>query len=369
MEKINILCVFASNPIGGVGTYFKNLVKYVDKDDFTISFLFFCDSIDENFKVVLDDYTINYIKLLPFTIKNIKKNYVMTNNFMANSEFDIVHIHSPNISTFINYIAKKNDICTRIIHAHSIKSSNSFIKRIRNRILMIPMKKNSTNYFGCNDEAIKYYFGNCRKGFVATNGIILNDFIFNVENREKMRKKHDIKENTLVLGHVGRFSSEKNHSYFLKLASKLKLKNISFVFVLIGDGPLFSDMKQGIIEKELSSYFILLGHKENINIYYSMFDLFILPSKFEGSPISIIEAKANSLRVLVSDKVPKFIDTVQGIYMKNLDNIDDWVQFISLCEPRNSDVKTFTDIENYDLRFTISSLEKEYKKDFYENKK
>ena len=99
-----------------------------------------------------------------------------------------------------------------------------------------------------------------------------------------------------IFGLVARLSPEKNINYAIDLFKRLK----KYKLIIIGDGPLRSAISERL-EKEGINNVELLGYKENVNEYYNIMDAFILTSKSEGTPISIIEAMAYNLPIFTTD--------------------------------------------------------------------
>lgn len=364
MEKIKILYVFGTNPLGGVGTYLKNIIKEIDYNKFDISFLFFCEKIQDDFLKVANEHNCKIYCLKKFSLKNLVINLKNVNSILKREKIHILHVHSPNIASFIFFIAKKRGIKIRIVHSHSIKSSNTFFRRLRNKIVMLPLKREANYFFGCNRASIEKMFGKdiwkSNKTYIARNGIRTNDFYFNREQRNELRNKFNIDSNTIVIGHVGRFSKEKNHIFLIKLAQNLRKKNISFKMVFIGDGELFNSIKSTIQLNGLTEHILLLGSIDNISFMYNMFDILLLPSTFEGSPLTIFESIANDLPMIISDKVPEETESLYLVEKLPLDNIENWIEKIILLNRNKLDFHLSNVSDEFDIKKTIKSLEDKY---------
>ncbi len=154
------------------------------------------------------------------------------------------------------------------------------------------------------------------------------------ENREKIRRKLGVSENEIVFGMVGRLSYPKNPLMFLRIADEIVKKYSKAKFVLIGNGPLFKECRDFIRENTLENNIFLLGEKspEETRKLLLGFDVFVLTSKFEGSPISIIEAMFAGQPVVASNVggVSELIfDQKNGFLVKDQD-VDKFVEILTI---------------------------------------
>ncbi|MDY6799764.1 MAG: glycosyltransferase [Bacteroidota bacterium] len=124
------------------------------------------------------------------------------------------------------------------------------------------------------------------------NGIDLKPYL---DNKTKTRKKTS-KE--LTIGHIGRFSEEKNQTFLVDVAHQLKKKKIPFHFLLGGDGPDFHKIKTLIKKRNLTENFTLPGFIKNTSEFIKSIDVFVLPSFWEGFGYVTIEAMANEKPVI-----------------------------------------------------------------------
>jgi len=104
--------------------------------------------------------------------------------------------------------------------------------------------------------------------------------------------QHTRKQNNheIILGHLGRFSDEKNQSFLIKVALELRNKNIPFRMILGGNGPTFAEISRIIEDEKLNEHIQLIGFVENIPQFMETIDVFLLPSLWEGFGYVSIEA-------------------------------------------------------------------------------
>lgn len=197
-----------------------------------------------------------------------------------------------------------------IIHSHNsgeidgnfspVMQGIRFInKKILNRIADIRL--------ACSILAGRYLYDNMKFG-VIRNGIDTERFRFDKSARLKLRNKYNLSDK-MIIGHIGRFSYQKNQEFLIPLIAELKKINKNVVLFMIGDcksdQSLFKRVSDLINKYGVTDNVILESPKENINEYYSMFDVFVLPSRFEGLPLVGVEAQSSGVCCFFSDSISK----------------------------------------------------------------
>ncbi|QNA43844.1 glycosyltransferase [Lacibacter sediminis] len=120
------------------------------------------------------------------------------------------------------------------------------------------------------------------------------------EIRNRLRKRLDVNENTVLLLYVARLTMQKQPDVLVKVISALKCKNFSFKCIIIGDGPEKEDLLLNIKKANLRKYVSYLGALPNKEVlqYMDAADIFFLPSLYEGIALSIYEAMAKGLPIV-----------------------------------------------------------------------
>ena len=248
--------------------------------------------------------------------------------FKDHTEYKIIHGHIPNAAVFYLKAAKKAGVKTRIIHSHSSRGSEKIIKNFRNFILTRLGVIYANEYFACSKEAAKYMFGSKSEyACIVRNAIDVNKFKFDLNKRNIFREKMNVQDNVL-LGHVGRFSSEKNQVFLVQILSELKKRGNKYKLLLIGDGPLKDKLQEYSIKMNVSDLIIYTGVIENVNDYLNAIDVFLLPSLFEGLPVVGIEAQCNGLMCVFSDNISQEVKLIENVNYCSIDNIDSWIKCI-----------------------------------------
>ena len=218
-------------------------------------------------------------------------------DFFKNHKYNTIHSHVIHLSFFFYPIAKFYGVKNIIHHSHAIKWSDKLLNGLRNRFLFFFARPFITKKLACSDSAGKFLF---KKNYtVINNGIDTEKFKFNQEVRDKVRKELNI-ENKFVIGHVGRFSHEKNHNFIIDVFNEVYKQDKNSALLLIGDGKLKKEIEQKAKKLNLSNNTIFTGNKNNVNDYYQAMDIFILPSFQEAFPVVAVEAQTSGLPCLFS---------------------------------------------------------------------
>lgn len=329
-KKIKVAQFVGSMNCGGTETMLMNLYRKIDKNKFEFVFI---ENVKE--KTWYTDEIIKLggriVKIEEFSFKNIKKYIDNMIKIFKTEDFDVVHSHVFLHSGIVMYAAQKAHIKKRFCHSHSAMRSkdNNFFKMHFLRHLIL---KYSTRLLACSTEAGVCLYGNkfLKKGLVLPNPIQLDKIKnINTQNVAKLTEKYKIDAQTLVVGHVGRLVEVKNHNFMIEIASILKKRNINFKMFFLGDGPLKKQIELKIKEKKLESNIIMTGNVSNVYEYMQIFNILLLPSFYEGLPVTLIEAQASGLPCIVSNNVSREADL--GLNLINFCDIEDTQKWVELC--------------------------------------
>lgn len=155
---------------------------------------------------------------------------------------------------------------------------------------------------------------------VVPNAIELECFRFDADKRQEMRDRYRLPEDAIVLGHVGRFDTQKNQGFLVDLLRKLKDgSRKKYKLLFLGAGWMRAEVEAKVKQHGLEDSVLFAGEVSNPQDYYHMMDIFVMPSLFEGYGIALEEAEVNGLPCFASDKVPKEVDVLGHIRYLPLD--------------------------------------------------
>ena len=299
---------------GGVESVIMNYYRHLDHTK--VQFDFICD--EDSTRIPYDEikklggrvFLVPKYQKLPQYLKALE-------GLFRKNQYRIVHSNVNTLSVFPLYAAKKAGVPVRISHSHSTSNAREWKRNIIKNILRPFSKKYATDYFTCSELAGRYLFGDKSydqgKVKIIHNAIDLDKFKFDPEARKKLRKELDIKEKTVVIGHVGRFVKQKNHDFLIDVFNEYHAKNPDSKLLLIGTGPLEEKIKAKVEKLNLSDSVLFLGQRDDTNKLYSVMDVFCLPSLYEGLGMVLIEAQMNGLPCLASNEVPREAKITENI--------------------------------------------------------
>lgn len=285
---------------------------------------------------------------------DIKAKYVSPTGFRLGSWINNMRFKVKKYG--ISYCVKglKNNRTKLITHSHNGKADN-WKGSLTNKLIKKYTTKRSAYRLACSDLAYSYLFSDSMSGkWFVPNGVEIDRFKFNEVERRIIRVQNNISKDNIVIGNVGRFSAQKNHRYFLDLAEKLDNK---FVFLLLGNGELKEEFIEKVKECGLEDKFRVVSAKTDVERYYSAMDVFVMPSIFEGLPITAIEAQCNGLPCVFSTYITQQVKLSSNCEFVDLEDKGKWIEVISnFSKSRYDGVKVITD-NKFDIDSTVKMME------------
>ncbi|MDO5325609.1 MAG: glycosyltransferase family 1 protein [Clostridia bacterium] len=289
----------------------------------------------------------------------------MANLLHENPDIKIVHSHNGTLGYYALKSAKDVGIKVRIAHAHNtqiIRDPKYLLKLLCKQLL----PGAATDYWGCGRDAGIFYYGEKRwkaSGFILHNAINLSKFRFQPEVRNRLRQLHQL-EDSFVIGHVGRFNLQKNHTRLLDIFASVAKAAPEARLALIGVGELEQSMQEKAGALGLQERVLFLGQMANVNEWYQAMDCFVLPSLFEGLPVVGVEAQAAGLPCFFSDRVTDEILLLPDACRVSLEaGNEEWARRILAVRQEKSDRAAGADIvrqAGYDIHEEGRKLQEIY---------
>lgn len=366
MEKtIRVLQVGMSQYYGGTESFIMNQYRKIDRNKVQFDFLnvyngpLACE--DEIKELGGRIYSLDMSRR-----KGLRQYKKKIDGFFKEngSNFDIVHC---NFQSLINIdllrYAKKYNIEGRIAHAHNAgygKEPN-LLQKLLISLNKINISKYATNYFACSTLAGKWMFGH-KKSTIIHNAIDTKEFLYNEKTRDNVRVQYGINKEKVIL-FVGRLDPQKNPLFLIDIFNEIIKKQKDWKLLLIGDGILRNDVNDLISKYNLHEYVQLLGTRSDVKDFLQAADYFLLPSKFEGLGIVLIEAQSAGLQCFTSkDVVPSDVDITGLVNFVSLnENAMTWANAIMRAEPieRSNQIEAITQA-GYDSETNVRILEEIY---------
>lgn len=327
---VKVLQVFNELDQGGIEHVVINWMKNMNLQKVEFHF-----ALMSGQKGVLDDYVIklggkiHYFSNGTKSLKNIKQN--LTKIMKDYGPFDAIHSHTYFFSGYILKIAYQNGIPVRIAHAHdTYKGENrSFIRKVYETRMKQLINKYATYKLGVSRESALHVFGNIDDStYIINNGVNIEKYKFSIRVRKSKRSELEIQPNEKVIINIGRFEEQKDHEYLIKIFAQLLKHDNSFKMLLIGNGSLKPHIVNMAKKLDILDRIIFLENRNDINELLMVADIFVMPSKYEGLPIVLIEAQASGMPCIISSNITKEAVICPNVYTLNKENMGLWVKKI-----------------------------------------
>ncbi|WP_413307788.1 glycosyltransferase family 1 protein [Bacillus sp. 1P10SD] len=360
-SPLRVLHVVVNMNRGGAETLIMNLYKNIDRSKVQFDFLTCKEGLfDEEIQQM--GGTIHRIPYIT-DIGHFKYVEELNRFFNEHNYYKIVHSHMDKMSGLILNAAKKTGIPIRISHSHNTSSEGSFPVRFYKWVIGCNVLGNSTNLFACSREAADWLFQKkSDNAKILKNGIEYKKFSFSPEVRNEVRKELNL-NNHFIMGHVGRFNQQKNHSFLIDIFTEVNKRNKESMLLLIGDGPLRGEIEKKVIALGLQENVIFLGIRNDINHILQAFDVFVFPSFHEGLPVSIVEAQGAGLPCVISNVISEEVDLgLNLICFESIKNTPEaWARkVLEQRKIRSANPSKKIQEKGFDISITAVWLEKYY---------
>ncbi len=286
-------------------------------------------------------------------VGSLKHCYYLYKCIKDNGPYIAVHSHMNFHGGIVAVVAKLAGVKKVVIHAHNTQDDGVGIKRkIEIFILRKLLLRFGDEFLACGKDAGNFLFGEKTKFEIINNSVDIDKFKpKNIEDINEIKKIYKL-EGKIILGHIGRFSKQKNHKFIIKIIEQLKQNNIDAKFILIGDGELKDCFFKELEDKKLLDYVLYLGLRDNIDYWLNIIDIFIFPSLYEGLPVVLVESQATGVPCIISKNISPEVDLGMGLVTRlDIDDAKIWID--NIVKNQNSKI--------YDCRL----IEKKLKENGY----
>lgn len=368
--KTRVIEVIESLNDGGAQSIVKDYVTLINKKLFeVVIFTIFPCTYSANYKQVkaagIEVFSVyeNYNICSKVINRLFKKPYITNRlrSFLLSYKPDVIHVHS----AMLSYLTSSSDLltCCKIFYTCHSLPLRYFGKGMEDefKAAKILVKKNNMRFIGLHNEMkqeLNKMF-DVNNALVLKNGVDFRRFNGIKETKKEIRQSVGIEENAFLIGHVGRFSDMKNHTFLIDVFYIVSTINDNARLMLIGDGELLNDIKAKVEAYGLSQKVVFLSHRTDIPRLLKAMDVFVFPSIFEGLPVSIVESQIAGIRTIASNSITNECFYTPTLIPLNLsDGAVLWAKTIldtTITGPYNRDICEF------DMSMVVKELEKVYK--------
>lgn len=305
IQPLRVAQIMGKMDCGGVEAVVMNYYRALDKSN--VQFDFFVDKTSSFPQRTEIERMGGRVFLVPPYSHVFSYLGALERAFRQN-QYRVVHAHINTMNVFPLFAAWLAGVPVRVCHNHSNAHWGEGLRTLAKYLLRPFARVFATDLFACSEMAGRWMYGNRRfesgKVHVMPNAIDTGRFAFDQAARTAQRTELGIAEDTLVIGHVGRFTFAKNHSFLINMFFALHERHPNSVLLLIGEGELEPAIRQKAQTLCPDGAVKFLGVRQDVNALYSAMDVFCLPSFYEGFSVVLLEAQVNGLPCVISNRVP-----------------------------------------------------------------
>ncbi|TKI83826.1 glycosyltransferase family 1 protein [Bacillus mycoides] len=360
---LRVLHVVVNMNRGGAETLIMNLYRNIDRSKVQFDFLTCKEGVFDEEIVKLG----GKVHRIPYVTDVGHRGYIKTLDtfFSSHTQYKIVHSHMDKMSGFVLRSAKKARVPVRIAHSHNTSSEGGATAKIYKWYAGKSIGTCATHLLACSNAAARWLFADkADTAKILKNGIDCDRFLFRPEIRKQVRKELQIEQEAFVIGHVGRFAYQKNHTYLIDLFAQLTQFRPNSILLLAGEGPLRLEMEKKVKDLNMENHIRFLGIRADIERILQAFDVFVFPSIHEGLPLTLIEAQGVGLPCIISDAITKEVDLGMNLveHVPLADKMA-WIEKMKNIEisnfPREIPAQVFLE-KGYDIKHTAELTQDYY---------
>lgn len=359
-EPVRIAQVMGKMDGGGVEAVVMNYFKHIDRDRFQFDFIVNDGSTHIPRKEI--EELGGRVFVIPGYTHQLAYQKELRRLFEKNG-YEIVHSHINALSVLSLHAAHKAKIPIRIAHSHNTAGAGETVRNILKNILRKFANKYPTHRFACGELAGRWLFGD--EDFeIIHNAIELDTYAFDPDIRTQVRNDLDLDDDVFVIGHIGRFAAQKNHTFLIEAFARLCDVRGDCVLVCVGEGPLFEDVQNKVAELSIDDKVRFLGQRSDAPRLYQAFDVFVLPSLYEGLCVVGVEAQRSGVMCYMSDQITREISITDHVRYLPIEDPQVWadelVTYDTAEHPLDDRVMNDADFDDYNIVEAAKKLADRY---------
>ncbi len=304
-EPMRVLHVVGAMYPGGLENFIMNLYGRMDREK--IQFDFVVHARKENDYVEKIEAMGGKVYVLPRLTKSPVANLKQLRKIVKENGYKVVVRHTSNALVVPQMFVAKRAGAKVICHSHNETDPQALLHKIGRLFMSMSV----TERFACSEKAGQWMYG--KQDFrVIHNAIDIQNFAYRKEAADKIKEEFHL-QGKKVYGHIANFIQSKNHLYLMKIYKEILKLEPDSVFFCVGEGDIRDEIEAEIKRLNLEEHVILTGIRKDVPDFMSCFDVLIFPSKFEGLPLTLIEAQAAGLPCLISDTITKDVIVTEGL--------------------------------------------------------
>lgn len=345
---------------GGVEAVVMNYYRHIDRSQVQFDFLVDSDST----RVPRDEIESlgGRVFIVPPYQNQLSYQRELVKLF-TEQHWPIVHSHINTLSVFPLRAAQRAGVPVRIAHSHSTGGRGEAVKNVAKAILKTQANRYPTERFACSRFAGEWLFGKEESFELMYNAIDLDRFWFSGQTRSQVRRQFGFDDDKFIIGHIGRFVPQKNQGFLIEAFERLAELRDDAMLVFVGTGEGEKAAKEAVLERGIAERVRFLGQRDDVADLYQAFDVFAMPSLYEGLGMVAVEAQASGLPCVISDEVPAEANVTGKCKVLSLGEPQVWANVLYDIALRDDSKRASIDrkaFANYDIVRQGSWLTEKY---------
>lgn len=363
-----LLCLVSNMNAGGAETFLMKIYRNIDRNMYQMDF---CVNVID--KCFYEDEIKNMGGILyriPSRTSNYKEHNKQLKSIIEENNYNYILVVSSSSTSFLDLkVAKKAGAKVRAIRSSNSQGAKG-VRKIIHFTGKLLFSKYATIMLAPSDLAAEYLFGKkaIKNGQVEFlhNAVDLDYFKFDYSSRGRIRDNYEIDDNTLLIGHIGRFYKQKNHMFLIDVFYEIQKQKPDSVLFLVGSGDLECVIKEKVKTLNIEDKVLFLGTRSDIPALLSAMDVFVFPSFYEGMPNTVIEAQATGLPCIISDTITKEANITDKTKFLSLDSSATyWARKVLDCNISKIDRNTHNAF--FEQRYDIDSCTDQFVRSIFKS--
>lgn len=369
-RKIKVCCFCEIWESGGIESFLYNVITHMDRSMLEIDLV--AARLGESiFTKPLQELGVHFYQLSGSTRK-IFEDLRIFQKILAERHYDVVHLNAyQGLSLAYLRLARKRGVPKRIAHSHNTalrKSITQPLKMILHRWARKRYVEEATTLWACSKLAAEYLFPESeitkRSYIFIPNGVDMQRFCFDVDTRKKLREKLGF-DGKFVIGNVGRLCQQKNQDFLLDVFYEVLKHKTTAVLILVGEGPQRPMLEEKTKQLGIADRVMFYGTTAQVEQLYWVMDVFVMPSQFEGLPVTGVEAQAAGLPCLFSKNITEECAiSDKAVFLDLKAGLECWAEKL-LKMDKASDARNADDVMNssFDIQVVAEKIRREWTKE------
>ncbi len=355
MKNITVLQVISELSDGGVEAMLMDIYRNINHA--IIRFVFVVQSDKRRYEDEIAKFGGKIYQIKPLHSVGISVYMKKIMKICQEEHVDVIHCHNLTQNPILLLAARLANVKLRISHSHL---TTAFSRKTKMCMPVIRWAINTlaTHRLACGNDAGEFLYGH-KKFLIIKNAIDIDKFLY--AKPLNLQEELGISDQVNCLLHVGRLSEQKNHEYLIQIMDKMMDQRQDIILLCCGSGPTMNKVQKEINERGLENKILLLGSRTDIPNLMKSVKLLLLPSLYEGFPVTLVETQASGLLALASDTIDKESDLGMGLvkFLPIDVDADKWVY--EICK--------LLEKKEYKNDFSYENIKKQLENQGYSSKK